>query len=59
MQPLLMPLWFITPGTKAVALWHSEQACVVGRWLLGLAALETVAKLVVEVWQVEQSAVVC
>src|SRR6266581_3446388 len=57
-QPLAMPLWFIIPGTKLTALWHSEQACVVGRWLLGLVVPVAVAKLVVEVWQVEQSAVV-
>src|SRR6266704_4849960 len=57
-QPLAMPLWFITPGTKLTAWWHSEQACVVGRWLLGLVVPDAVPKLVVEVWQVEQSAVV-
>src|SRR6266581_4767527 len=57
-QPAAMPLWFIIPGTKLTALWHSEQACVVGRWLLGLVVPVAVLKLVVEVWQVEQSAVV-
>ena len=55
-----MPVWFMMPGTKAVALWHSEQAWVVGRWFAGLVVAPplTAVKLLVDVWQVEQSAVV-
>ena len=30
-HPVTMPVWFITPGTKLAWLWHSEQACWVGR----------------------------
>ena len=54
-QPLLMPLWFITPGLYVGRLaWHRAHACVVGMWFVGSALAR--AKDVV-VWQVPQSPV--
>ena len=52
-----MPLWFITPDPGPVPeAWHRVQTCVVGRWLTGSAAVpEAPLKVVVELWQVEQS----
>ena len=36
-QPLVMPLWFITPGTRLLGLvWHSVHAWLVGMWFAGL-----------------------
>ena len=58
-QPLVMPLWFITPGLNDVVLvWHSVHAAVVGMWLAGLPLVTPVANDVVDVWQVAQSPVV-
>ena len=55
-QPLVMPLWFITPGLNVVVLvWHSVQAWLVGMWLAGLPPVTPVLNEVVEVWQVPQS----
>ena len=49
-QPLLMPLWFITPGLNVVVLlWHSVQACVVGMWFAGLPPVTPLLNDVVEV----------
>mgnify|MGYP007034183953 CR=1 FL=1 len=30
LQPLVRPLWFITPGLMLAPVWHSVHACVVG-----------------------------
>jgi hypothetical protein len=58
-QPLLMPLWFITPGLNDVVLvWHSVHAAVVGMWLAGLPLVTPALNAVVELWQVEHSPVV-
>ena len=57
-QPLVMPLWFITPGTRLFGLvWQSVQACVVGMWLAGLLVTPLLNE-VVELWQVPHSPVV-
>ena len=55
-QPLVMPLWFITPGTRLFGLvWHSVQAWFVGMWLAGLPPVTPLLKEGVEVWQVPHS----
>lgn len=55
-QPMLMPVWVITPepGPYPV-LWHVEHFCVVGKCPAGGVVRFATRKVVVEVWQAEQS----
>jgi hypothetical protein len=48
-QPLVMPLWFITPGTRLFGLvWHSVHAWFVGTWFAGLPPVTPLLNEVVE-----------
>ena len=56
MQPVVIPVWFITPGFMLCGLvWQRLQAWLVGMWLLGLPPLTPVVNDVVDVWHVEHS----
>ena len=58
-QPLVMPLWFITPGTRLFGfVWQTAQAWVVGRWFAGLPPINPLLNDAVEAWQVAHSPVV-
>ncbi|MEO8332326.1 MAG: hypothetical protein ABI479_07820 [Gallionella sp.] len=58
-QPMLMPVWVITPefGPNP-ALWQVEHTCDVGKCPSGGVVKFAIEKVVVEVWQPEQSSAV-
>jgi hypothetical protein len=58
-QPVVMPVWLITPGLSVAPVWHSVQAWVVGMWLAGMLPPDVPEENeAFEVWQLEQSPVV-
>jgi hypothetical protein len=54
-QPMLMPVWDITPEPGPYVLWHVEHFCVVGKCPAGGVVRFATRNVVVEVWQAEQS----
>jgi hypothetical protein len=55
-QPLLIPVWVITPEpVPKLVPWHAEHTCVVGKCPSGGVVKFAIKKVVVEVWQLEQS----
>ena len=60
MQLFTIPTWFITPEPEPYPVaWQVVQVCVVGRWFAGnTAPADAPLKIVVELWQLEQSSAV-
>jgi hypothetical protein len=58
-QPVVMPVWFITPdfGPVLPPAWHCVHAAVVGMWFAG-SPMMPVVKDTVELWQVPHSPLV-
>jgi hypothetical protein len=55
-QPLTIPVCVIFPGRKlAPEPWQVEHGCAVGKWPTGGVVKLATAKVIVEVWQLEQS----